>query len=73
MEDMEYVDWQTKASMTNKLHPLHRLLISAQRSGPDMAAVRVNHQPKPELAGYKSGEEDMGEDIVIIMAGQKQG
>lgn len=51
MEDMEDSEWQTRDGVTNKRYHQHRLLISAQRSLPDMAAVRVGQPPKLELAG----------------------
>lgn len=52
MEDMEDSDWQSRGTVTNKLFPLYWLLISAERSLPDMAAVRVNQSTELELAGY---------------------
>lgn len=52
MEDTENGDGQTRDAVTNKLYPRPRLSISAQRSLPDMAAVRVGQPPGLKLAGY---------------------
>lgn len=47
LEDTEDGDWQTRDRVTNKLYPLYRLLISAQRSLSDMVPLRVSQPTKP--------------------------